>query len=156
MKTPLLRLITTTIVLLTFGCASRTHFDTRTVTTAPEGKALVTLYRPGSFAGAASAFKIFANDRHITSLPNASYYPYIAEPGVVRFAKKMQVNPLNVGLASLLDPKQDLIELKVEPGRAYYVRFKLGIGKTTMERVDDTIAHKELSTLSQATPANAD
>ncbi|MCL4176162.1 MAG: DUF2846 domain-containing protein [Verrucomicrobia bacterium] len=98
-------------------------------------KALIYLYRTGSVAGAATAWKVYANNRHIVSLENSGYYPYFTEPGRITFAKKMQVNPLNVGVVSLTDPKLNVLTLDAAAGETYYVRFKLGLGKVTMEQV---------------------
>jgi hypothetical protein len=136
-------------LLLMAGCATGPASNPSAAVEAPADRGLVYLYRKGSMMGAATPWKIYANGTRITSLANASYSTYLAEPGTVVFAKQMAVTPLNFGLVSLLDPKQELLTLSVEPGQVYYLKFKLGFGKVSLEPVDAPTARSDMAKLSR-------
>lgn len=84
------------------------------VTTVPEGKGLVYLYRPGSFIGGGVAYDVKVGETVITTLHNGGYYPYMATPGEVEFWAKTEA--------------RSAVTLDVKSGETYYIKGTVGVG----------------------------
>jgi hypothetical protein len=74
---------------------------------------LVYIYRKYNYIGSGEAHKIFVNEKPITLLYTDNYYPYIADPGSVKFTLKEVL----IGEEHLFDfviPKSIAAEINVE------------------------------------------
>jgi hypothetical protein len=77
----------------------------------PDGKALVYIYRPGNFVGAATKYYVYANQDEVSNctLKNNSYLYYFAKPG-------------KYTIWDQIDKSNRIVLLTVEAGKTYYVR----------------------------------
>ncbi len=91
--------------------------------TTPPGKAVVYIYRPHSMRGGSAEWTLMANDKPLTIIKNGGYYPYITEPGHIKFTAKQRPSVFYIADA-LLSGELDLYSLSVEAGETYYLHFK--------------------------------
>ena len=80
----------------------------------PEEKALVYIYRPGSFVGSAISYLVTANDMPVVTLYNGGYFPYFADPQMIRFWAKTE--------------SESFVIIEVEAGQTYYIKGTVGMG----------------------------
>jgi hypothetical protein len=91
---------------LTLGCASGPPFEP--VTAVPPEKALIYVYRPPVFHGAAFSPGITINGKSVVALTSGGYVPYFADAGPIK------VDAVNVGVRS--------INFEAKGGGTYYVK----------------------------------
>lgn len=96
-----------------FGCASLGKPYEPVSSVAPD-KAVVYIYRPSSFFGAAVSYTVNAGDKPVVKLANGGYYPYIASPGEVEIWAETE--------------SKSSVTLDLKAGDRRYVRGTLGIG----------------------------
>ena len=89
------------------GCASLGPAY-KDVSSIPEDKALVYIYRPSWLQGAALSYYVYVNDKIITKLYSGGYYPYIAEPGKIKFWTRPE--------------NQSWAEVNLKAGKTYYLK----------------------------------
>ena len=108
-------------LLVLMGCASGSKFTP--MAKVPDGKALIYIYRRLNVSAIASKHIIFANGEPVTALANASYYPFLTSPGMVRFSSRsLTISPL----MNMVNSGDDLLTIPVESGHTYYVEFHIG------------------------------
>jgi hypothetical protein len=130
---PILNLLCFFVLIFIFPSSFSQKFQT--VTSIPDGKALVYIYRPGSMVGAAVHYTVNVNNDKVSDahLKNKSYLVYFAEPGT------------NIFWATVTNTRRE-INLDVEAGKTYYVRgdcCELVI--PTLERAQKEIVNCNLS-----------
>ncbi len=132
-------------LLLFSGCAMPSGPKFTQMNNIPNDKALIYLYRKGSLVGSANAFKLRANGELITAMQNGGYYTHISPPGEVALTAQLELNPLNVGLLNLIyNPQYDLMTLKAEAGRTYYLQTRITFSGLKMKQVDEATGAKEI------------
>lgn len=87
--------------------------DKTTTIVIPEGKAIVYFIRP-SVVGTIVPFKVSCNDSLIGSTTGKKYLYVVLEPNTYKFVSKAE--------------NDAELELKVEPGKAYYIEQKPKMG----------------------------
>lgn len=129
------------------GCATGPKYSP--VTSTPNDKALIFVFEKSRTLGlgAANSYKIFVNGKHITNMWTGGYFPYLAEPGPSAMAMDLRVTPLT-GLLAALEEEIQGPRFDAEAGRTYYVEVRLGfesgLGKYTLELVDETTGAQEV------------
>jgi hypothetical protein len=116
------------------GCATGgTPFQA--VTEIPPGKALVYIYRPGSFLGGGPEYDVAVGDERIAALAPGGYIPYFARPGRAEFWAHTQA--IEVLMAELT------------AGQVYYLRggiqSDVGTKRPSLEQVGQAVAMAELA-----------
>jgi hypothetical protein len=114
------------------GCASGPAF--KPVSSIPEGKALIYVYRPSVMHGAALVPYVVVNDSRALPLKNGGYYTYAATPGSVTVA--------------VTHTGQRSVTLEVKAGETYYVKggpVFMAFGVPYVERASAEVGLKELS-----------
>jgi len=71
-------------VLVMSGCGPTLGQSFRKVESVPVNKVLIYIYRPRVFLGW-STIDVTANDKDLITLSKCSYFPYLADPGVIHF-----------------------------------------------------------------------
>jgi hypothetical protein len=93
-------------LMLVTGCASTMMTTTNRIATPPEGKALVTFFRPSMFGGAIQ-FGIWDGDQVVGVLSANSYIQYAAQPGEHLFLARAE--------------NWSYLKAHLEAGKEYYV-----------------------------------
>lgn len=88
----------------------------------PRGKTLVYIYRLGERSGYARKYFLSANGQRITKIQSGGYIPYVVGPGTVIF-KADYVGGLSVWEGTETEKHHTTLELKIEPGKVYYVKL---------------------------------
>lgn len=121
--------------LLLSACAPTLGPVFQKVDRAPEGAAVVYIYRPSSFIGGGVYYDVRANGVVVTTLYNGGYHPYVAKPGEVEFSAKTEAT--------------SSVTLDVKAGQTYYVRGTVGVGvfvgRPRLEVVPAEVAEKEIA-----------
>ena len=117
------------------GCsATGSHY--KSVDSIPNGKAMVTFYRPKAFSGSGVKLMIVDNGAQIGRIQNGQFIQYSAEAGKHRF---------HTDTALAIDR---VVEFDVEEGKNYYVRTAIRHGMWVnswyLTRVDEEEALAEL------------
>ena len=116
------------------GCATGgTPFQA--ITEIPPGKALVYLYRPGSFMGGGPEYDVAVGDERIAALAPGGYIPYFARPGRAEFWAHTQA----IGV----------LTAELTAGQVYYLRggiqSDVGTKRPSLEQVGKAVAMAELA-----------
>ena len=126
---PLLGLLAAT----QFGCASLGKPYEPVASVAPD-KAVVYIYRPSSFFGAAVSYTVNAGTKPIMKLANGGYYPYVAAPGELELWAETET--------------KSSVTLDLRAGDRKYVKGTLGIGvvmgRPNLTVVDPAVAEAEI------------
>jgi len=78
-------LIISIAILILSGCSNTgAKFNSSSLETAPDDKALVYFYRPSGFYGRAIGFPIIANNMEIGSLDNSAYFKRLMAPATYK------------------------------------------------------------------------
>ncbi len=80
----------------------------------PPGKALIVVYRPSRFVGAAVQLTLMDGEKAVTSLLNAGYYVYPRDPGPLTLWAKTEV--------------RKEVSISVEAGKTYFVKGGVSMG----------------------------
>lgn len=105
------------------GCASLgPKFDS--IRKAPKDKALVYVYRPSAFTGAARSPDIILNGQKVGTSSNGSYFVFETNSG-----------PAKVLLRNFAGEETGAFEANLKSGQTYFLRLDLGI-PTLKNRVD--------------------
>ncbi|MEI7661268.1 MAG: DUF2846 domain-containing protein [Bacteroidota bacterium] len=101
------------LIALISLCSYAFSQNSSTVKGISGNKAVVYIYRPGRFTGAAVNYYVYANDIKVSEkkLKNNSYLVFYAEPGIYKIWASVSTIYISV-------------ELNVEAGKTYYVRAK--------------------------------
>jgi len=123
----LTKLLTIIVTVPLCGCLHAPEPNFVPVTSIPEGKALVYIYRKAHISGAAGRYLISANGEPAAFLFNGTYAPYFASPGTNHFGATMKTKLIvsGVPIPNSLFSKDDLLRLVVQPGEIYFVQFKI-------------------------------
>jgi hypothetical protein len=113
MQRAICKLLLLIAVLALGGCVT---LNFKPVTDVPPDKALVYLYRKYNYFGSGVAHKIYANKEPVTLLYTQDYYPYLADPGKIKFTLK-QVMSGELHLFDFTIPKNTMAEINVEAGK---------------------------------------
>ncbi len=112
-----LKFIRTFILLLllssVFGCAAGGPAFQR-ISSIPEEKGLIYIYRSKSFVGSAVRYNVHAGDKVIGILHNGGYFTYLADPGELEIWAKTEA--------------KGSVTLDVLSGKEHYVKGSLGVG----------------------------
>lgn len=107
------------------------------VTSIPEGKAVIYIYRPGEFTGSAIHYGINANDVPISRvhLYNGGYFAYFVDPG-------------QIILTAEVAKESTTAVVNAEAGQKYFVRGSIRtgtwVGRPYLETVDNAIGIREI------------
>jgi hypothetical protein len=100
----------------------------------PAGKAVVYIYRPQSFLGAALTYLVYANQIPVVNLRNGGYLPYFSGPGKILFSAETET--------------QSVAIIAVEAGKSYYLKgtLQMGIlvGRPDLQQVPELIGRAEI------------
>jgi hypothetical protein len=100
----------------------------------PAGKAVVYIYRPPSFFGAAISYIVYANQLPVVDLHNGGYLPYFSEPGTILFSARTE--------------EQSVAIIAVEAGKSYYLKgaVQMGIlmGRPDLQQMPEMIGRVEI------------
>jgi hypothetical protein len=103
----------------------------------PPGKALVYLYRPGSFLGLGGGpdYDVAVGDERIAALAPGGYIPYFARPGRAEFWAHTQA--------------VSVLTAQLKAGGTYYLRggiqSDVGTKRPSLELVGEDVARSELA-----------
>ena len=146
-------------VLQLTGCTTGPKF--MPVTSIP-GKSVVYIYRPSKFIASGNAFHIWVNQKHLTDLSSGGYFVYTTEPGEQCLEYKTAKNPLNFGLITLLEKKEELIKFNAEADTTYYLKFETTNSVNLKHFVvckakiiDEGVALKQISKCKKTKPASS-
>jgi hypothetical protein len=99
-------------VLAAVGCESVPLGQTfHKADAVPQGKATVYLFRPSMQQEWGVVFDVEANGVAVVGLADGSYYPYVADPGLVTFKSGRS------------GEKTSELPIRVEAGKSYYVQL---------------------------------
>ncbi len=126
-------------ICLAFGCATTTQMGSSfaPVTQVPNDKAVVYVYKAKAYGGA--LYKLTANGEPVTQLQKGGYYPYIADPGLVKFSAYTLGR---IGDMIPIEPTHSL-EINVSADEIHYVKITSGLSVRLVE-VPQEKAQKEL------------
>jgi hypothetical protein len=100
----------------------------------PAGKAVVYIYRPPSFFGAAISYLVYANQLPVVNLHNGGYLPYFIAPGTIHF--------------SAMTEEESVAIIKVETGKSYYlkgtVQMGLLVGRPLLQQMPEGMGRAEI------------
>ena len=109
-----LRLVVVMLLTLTsLGCASLGS-PYHALPSVPDDKALVYVYRPKSFIGAAISYTVHAGETPVVKLVNGGYRAYVADPGETEFWAKTEA--------------RSSVTERLEAGKVYYLKGGVGVG----------------------------
>jgi hypothetical protein len=138
-------LIALTFTLLLQGCASAPRF--KELTSVPENKALIYIYREKRMLGAAGSWEVFVNGKEIVKMSNGGYYVHTLEPGPVVISHRPGYGPLTLLSTSLSRPfepeKEGVISFMAESNGVYYIEWVIAL-TPKMEMRDYETAIKTL------------
>lgn len=97
-----------TIIIISSGGCAVTGPAFEQIESIPSGKALIYIYRPATFRGAALTPYVVVNESNAMPLRPGGYYPYFSDPGIA------EISITHTGKRS--------ITAKLEVGETYYVR----------------------------------
>jgi hypothetical protein len=121
--------------LLTVSSCATGGTPFQAITEIPPGKALVYLYRPGSFTGGGPAYDVAVGDERIATLAPGGYIPYFARPGHAEFWAHTQA----IGV----------LTAELKSGQVYYLRggiqSDVGTKRPSFEQVGEGVAMAELA-----------
>jgi len=100
-------------ISMTSGCASL-GAPYQPVTSIPDGKALVYIYRPSSFVGGGVSYTVHAGEEPVIKLYNGGYTAQFLDPGETEFWAKTEAR------ASVTE--------NLKPGKTYYLQGGVGVG----------------------------
>lgn len=112
-------------LILLPGCyASGEKFHT--AQTSPS-KATVYIYRAAIFRAVNSVWCVNINGKPVTTMLAGGYYPYITEPGALKFEAKREIrNPIAIldqSISACDEGCLDLMSLDVKAGQTYFLRL---------------------------------
>ena len=127
-----LYLIIATLFLFS-GCKSLGSFITEIAKPHPE-KALIYIYRPKGFKGAAVNYRVFIGEELIARIINGGYYSILVDPGEKEIWAKTE--------------SKSSVNLNAESGKIYYVKalIRMGffVGRPSLSIVPNEKAEKEV------------
>ena len=95
------------------GCAALGE-PYQPVSAVPSGKALVYIYRPKSFVGAAISYTVHVGNVPAVKLVNGGYTAFIADPGETEFWAKTEA--------------RSSVTEALKAGKTYYLKGTVGVG----------------------------
>jgi len=127
-------LVLATLFLIVQGCASLGPVYQAESVAVPSDKSLVYIYRPNKFTGSGITYYVYADEKIATKLYNGGYFPYISEPGNVKFWAKTE--------------SKSSVQLELKPGNTYYlkggVQMGVMVGRPNLERIPENVALSEI------------
>jgi len=120
------------ISLLFQGCANLgPAYQSQSV---ESDKAIVYVYRPNSFVGAAMSYDVFNGDKFVTRLHNGGYHPLVVNPGKIH-------------LWGETEAKSEVF-LIAKAGDTHYVKGSIGmgllVGRPHLEVINPEMAKEEI------------
>lgn len=106
-------LATLALALASTGCSSSGPAFSR-ISPIPSGKGVVYVYRSPNFAGSGVYGTVKANDVPLTKIKNGGYFPYVAQPGPVKF--------------SVTTEATNTADVTVKEGEEKYLKTTIGMG----------------------------
>ncbi len=120
--------------MLVGGCASNAagpEFESFAII--PPDRAILYLFRPANTWPPFQVVRVYAGNELVTALPEAGYYPIIAQPGCYKFRARWSgyywMEPWTIlrgnfhEIIALLEGRPWL-NFRAEPGREYYIAFE--------------------------------
>ena len=121
------------LAMTQFGCASLGK-PYEPVASIASDKAVVYIYRPSSFVGAAVSYTVNAGTTPVVKLYNGGYFPYVTGPGELELWAQTE--------------SKSAVTLDLKAGDRKYVKGTLGVGflvgRPNLTVVDTALAESEI------------
>lgn len=127
------------------GCTSHaTGSIFKQVTNAPPDMSVVYIYRQRRTLGNAARFSFWGNDQRLGLMGSSGYFVHLTND---RRVKYHAVSRGQYGeWTEALNFSDDLLEIDLEPGKTYYLRWKMGL-TLSLEKVPESVGKEEMKNL---------
>jgi len=153
-----IKLICFCIVLLIVGCgmAPKGTGPIFKFSAPDAGKAAVYHYRLEKASGGGQFYYLFMNKDFVSIIGNGGYYIQLVLPGEYEYAVKsevrMPVGLIGVAIDNARAKVKNVYKFSAKPNESYYFRWSCAFGDNVVEKVEESIALKELEGLKKFEP----